>query len=120
MIKAYRLFTAPDGNAHVERGRLSTDVLVEAKSLQFKETAAHSSGSWRNDPVPQCVLTLAGILEVITRSGDTFTIYPGDVLLAVDNAGSGHEWRLINDEPWKRAYLAFKAGADPHFLAESL
>jgi quercetin dioxygenase-like cupin family protein len=119
MIKAYRLFTAPDGNSQVERGRISTDVLVEAEVVQFKETAAHSSGSWSNDPVPQYVLTLAGILEVTTRNGDTFTIYPGDVLLAAGNAGSGHAWRLINDEPWKRACIVFKAGADPHFSTES-
>ena len=55
--------------------------------MQFKETAPHSSLSWHNDPVPQYVLTLAGILEFTTRSGETFTIYPGDVLLATDHTG---------------------------------
>jgi quercetin dioxygenase-like cupin family protein len=118
VIKAYRLFTGPDGDSHVERGRISTDVLVDAESMQFKETAPHSSLSWHNDPVPQYVLTLAGILEFTTRSGETFTIYPGDVLLATDHTGTGHEWRLVNDEPWKRAYVVFKPGADTHFVAD--
>jgi quercetin dioxygenase-like cupin family protein len=118
MIKAYRLFTGPDGDSHFERGSISTDALVDAESVEFKETAAHSSLSWHNDPVPQYVLTLAGILEFTTRSGEAFTIYPGDVLLAVDDTGTGHEWRLVNDEPWKRAYVVFKSGADTHFVAE--
>jgi quercetin dioxygenase-like cupin family protein len=118
MIKAYRLFTGPDGDSHVDRGRISSDALVEAEFIQFKETAAHSSLSWHNDPVPQYVLTLTGILEFATRSGETFTIYPGDVLLAMDSTGTGHEWRLVNDEPWKRAYIVFKPGVDTHFIAE--
>jgi len=43
---------------------------------------------------------------------------PGEVLLAVDHTGSGHKWRLTNDEPWKRAYVVFKPGADTHFVAD--
>lgn len=117
MIKAYRLFTGPDGDSHVERGRISVDVLAEAESVQFEETAAHSALSWDTVSAPQYVLTLAGILEFATRSGDTFTIYPGDVLLATDTTGSGHGWRLINDEPWKRARVVLKPGADAHFVA---
>jgi len=77
--------------------------LVEAESILFKETPAHSSFDWHNDPIPQYVITLAGVLEFTTLGGETFTIHPGDVLLAVDHTGSGHKWRLINDEPWKRA-----------------
>lgn len=115
MIKAFRLFTGPDGDSHVERGSIRADALVAAESVQFEETAAHSSRSWHNAAVPQYVLTLAGILEVTTRSGDAFTIYPGDVLLAADTTGTGHEWRLVNDEPWKRVSVVFMPGADPQF-----
>jgi hypothetical protein len=46
------------------------------------------------------------------------TIHPGDVLLVVDHTGSGHKWRLINDEPWKRAYVIFKPGADTQFVPD--
>jgi quercetin dioxygenase-like cupin family protein len=119
MISAYRLYTGPDGNSHVERGTVSGDALVAAESILFKETAAHSSFDWHNDPIPQYVITLAGVLEFTTRSGELFTIHPGEILLAVDHTGSGHKWRLINDEPWKRAYVVFKAGVDPHFVAET-
>jgi hypothetical protein len=40
------------------------------------------------------------------------------VLVAEDHTGSGHKWRLVNDEPWKRAYVIFKEGADTQFLPD--
>ena len=118
MIRAYRLYTGSDGNSHVERGSVSGGELVEAESILFKETPAHSSFDWHNDPIPQYVITLAGVLEFTTVGGETFTIHPGDVLLAVDHTGSGHKWRLINDQPWKRAYVVFKEGADTRFIPD--
>jgi len=118
MIRAYRLLTGPDGNSHVERGTVNPDKLVDARSIHFKETPAHSSLDWHNDPIPQYVITLAGVLEFSTAGGESFTIHPGEVLVAEDHTGSGHKWRLINDEPWKRAYVVFKEGADTQFVAE--
>ena len=119
MIRAYHLYTGSDGNSHVIRGSVSGGKLVEAESILFKETQAHSSFDWHNDPIPQYVITLTGVLEFTTVGGETFTIHPGDVLLAVDHTGSGHKWRLINDEPWKRAYVVFKTGADTHFIPDA-
>src|ERR1700735_4833403 len=95
MIRAYHLYTGPDGNSHVTRGSISDKALVDAESIQFKETPAHSSFDWHNDPITQYVLTLAGVLEFTTVGGETFTIHPGDVLLAVDDTGSGNQSRLI-------------------------
>ena len=116
MIRAYRLYTGTDGNSHVEQGSITGGKLIDAESIEFKETAAHSSFDWHNDPVPQYVLTLSGVLEFSTVGGETFTIHPGDVLLAVDYTGTGHKWRLVDDAPWKRAYVVFKTGADTHFV----
>ena len=115
MIRAYRLYTGPDGNSHIVRGSVGGGELVAAKSILFKETPPHSSLDWHKDPVPQYVITLAGVLEFTTMSGETFRIHPGDVLLAVDQTGSGHKWRLINDEPWKRAYVVFQEWEDTLF-----
>ena len=61
------------------------------------------------------VITLSGTLEFQTKSGATFTIRPGDVLLAQDNSGTGHKWKLIGDDPWRRAYVVYENGADLHF-----
>jgi hypothetical protein len=106
MIRAYRLYTGSDGNSHVVRGSVSGGELVEAESIEFKETPAHSSFDWHNDPIPQYVITWAAKHSPFIRV---------DVLLAVDHTGSGHKWRLTNDEPWKRAYVVFKEGADTRF-----
>src|SRR5262249_22821681 len=120
VIRAYRLYTGDDGNSHVERGTVHEGTLVDAQSIHFKETSPHSSYDWHNDPIPQYVITLAGVLEFSTIGGETFTINPGDVLLAEDHTGSGHKWRLMNDEPWKRAYVIWKEGANTQFVPDSM
>lgn len=51
------------------------------------------------------MITLSGVLEFITRDGETFRLGPGDLLLAEDTAGSGHRWRLEGPDPWRRVYV---------------
>ena len=72
----------------------------------------------RTKPFPHYVLTLSGILEFTTKGGETFTIKPGDVLLAEDHTGTGHKWRLLNDDPWRRAYVIFAPGAETQFMPD--
>ena len=38
MILAYRLYTGPDGKSHVISGSLNGGKLVDAQSIQFRET----------------------------------------------------------------------------------
>jgi quercetin dioxygenase-like cupin family protein len=116
MIRAYRLYTGTDGHSHVVTGSVNEGPLVDVSSVHFKESPPHSNFGWHNDPIPQYVFTLAGVLEFATVGGETFVLRPGDVLVAEDHTGSGHKWRLINDEPWKRAYVVFKEGANTQFV----
>jgi hypothetical protein len=44
---------------------------------------------------------------------------PGDVLVATDNVGSGHKWRLIDDQPWRRAYVVLKPGVTDLFIPKT-
>ena len=118
MIRAYRLYTGVEGNSHVVQGSVNLTTLVEARSIVFKEAPPHSSYDWHNDPIPQYVITLAGVLEFATASGDVFTLNPGEVLIAEDHTGSGHKWRLTNDDTWRRAYVVFKEGADTQFVPD--
>jgi quercetin dioxygenase-like cupin family protein len=107
MIKAYRLYTGTDGHSHVVRGHIVNHEIAATGSIHFEESPPHSSLDWHKAPTTQYVITLAGVLEFVTHGGESFTIKPGDVLIAMDTTGSGHKWRLTNDEPWRRAYVTF-------------
>ena len=120
MVRAFKLYTGPDNASHVLEGTIDEKDRTEVVAIHFKETPAHSSFDWHDDPEPQFVITLSGTLEFTTRDGETFILRPGDVLLAEDHIGSGHKWRLINDQPWRRAYVVLKPGASGDGLAEEL
>ncbi|MEZ2128666.1 MULTISPECIES: hypothetical protein [unclassified Sinorhizobium] len=124
MIRCVRMWTGDDGNSLFEEGAIdlaegtrgdSASAPVTAMELSFQETRSGGSYEWHQDPIPRFVLTLAGTLEFETKSGATFTIRPGDVLLAQDNSGTGHKWKLIGEEPWRRAYVVYKDGAELRF-----
>jgi quercetin dioxygenase-like cupin family protein len=118
-IRAFKLYTGRDNESHVLEGTVAEKDRTDVVAIHFKETPAHSSYDWHNDPEPQFVITLSGTLEFTTRGGETFVLRPGDVLLAEDNTGSGHKWRLIDDQPWRRAYVVLKPGAKDSFVAKS-
>jgi quercetin dioxygenase-like cupin family protein len=126
MIRCVRIWTAEDGNSSFEEGQIDLsggargDVLsaiVSSSSVSFRETKAGGAFEWHDAPVRQFVLTLSGTLEFKTRRGDQFVIRPGDVLLAEDTAGSGHSWRLVDAEPWRRAYVILAPGVKVPFTA---
>ena len=126
MIRCVRMWTGNDGDSHFEEGVIDLvegergDFLTQAAgaaNISFRETRSGGSFAWHQDPVPRFVITLSGVLEFETRGGDTFTIRPGDILLAEDNTGTGHRWRLIGDEPWRRAYVVFQTGVALPFKA---
>jgi quercetin dioxygenase-like cupin family protein len=119
-----RIWTGEDGNSLFEEGSIdlaegmrgdAVGKAVPTVELSFQETLSGGSYEWHQDPVPRFVITLSGTLVFEVKSGATFTIRPGDILLAQDNRGSGHKWRLIGDEPWRRAYVVYEEGADLRF-----
>jgi quercetin dioxygenase-like cupin family protein len=119
------MWTGADGNSVFEEGTIALgegergDFIgkaAAARNISFRETASGGSFEWHQDPVPRYVITLTGTLEFVTQSGATFTIRPGDILIAQDNSGSGHKWRLIGNEPWRRAYVVYEEGADLGFI----
>ena len=116
-IRAFRLYTGPDNASHVLEGAIDQTDRTDVVAIHFKETPAHSAYDWHEAPEPQYVITLSGTLEFTTRDGETFVLRPGDVLLAEDNIGTGHKWRLIDDQPWRRAYVVLKPGARDSFVA---
>ncbi len=118
MIKAYKIFTGDDNNTHLECGSVYDNILTGATSIRFRETSAHAVYEWHTAPAIQYVLSLTGVLEFELRNGQKFTLYPGEVLIAMDITGTGHRWQLVNDEPWKRAYITFDENAPINFIPE--
>ncbi|MDF2826008.1 MAG: hypothetical protein K0R68_3416 [Mycobacterium sp.] len=125
MIRCVRLWTGQEGGSHVQVGQLemrpgrNDDLVSGAMSAQHvtvEETAGGGTLAWHTAPVRQLVVTLSGTLLFVTRDGEQFTLHPGDVLLAEDTAGSGHQWQLQGDDPWRRMYVVLAPGTDVPFV----
>jgi hypothetical protein len=91
MIRCVRMWTGEDGDSLFEEGWIDlaegvrgdfVGKAVPVVKLYFQETRSGGSWAWHQDPAPRFVITLSGTLEFQTKSGATFTIRPGDVLLA--------------------------------------
>jgi quercetin dioxygenase-like cupin family protein len=119
MLRAFKLYTGPDHASHVLEGTIDEKDRTDVVAIHFHETPAHSSYDWHPAPEKQFVITLSGTLEFVTPDGEKFVVRPGDILLAEDNAGEGHKWRLIDDQPWRRAYVVLKPGAADSFVAKT-
>lgn len=128
MIRCVRIWTGDGGDSLFEEGTIDLprgergDALsgtVPAAGVSFRETAPGGSFSPHQAPTRQYVVTLSGTLEFRTAAGASFTIRPGDVLLAEDTTGSGHSWRLVDGQPWRRVYVVLAPGAEVPFAKAS-
>lgn len=118
MIKAYKIYTGTDGHTHIITGTVTENLLSTAQTIRFKETPPHASYDWHPAPAIQYVITLSGTLEFETFLGETFVLKPGEILVAMDTTGSGHKWKIIDNDPWKRAYVAFDADTELLFVED--
>jgi quercetin dioxygenase-like cupin family protein len=128
MIRCVRIWSGDDGNSHFEEGAIDLadgargDLLsgkTSTTSISFQETRSGGTFAWHDAPARQFVITLSGTLDFQTRNGDHFMIRPGDILLAEDTTGSGHSWKLIDAEPWRRVYVILAPGASAPFVTAS-
>jgi hypothetical protein len=124
MIRCVRIWTGDDGNSYFEEGVIDLepgqrgDMLsgrIGTTTISFQETASGGTFAWHTAPARQLVITLSGTLDFQTREGEHFPIAPGDILFAEDTAGSGHSWKLTDDQPWRRAYAILQPGASVPF-----
>jgi quercetin dioxygenase-like cupin family protein len=127
MIRCVRLWTGQDDGSHVQIGHIdmrpgrNNDLLsgtMASSHVTVEETAGGGALAWHTAPVRQLVVTLSGTLVFITRDGERFTLHPGDVLLAEDTAGSGHQWQLQGSDPWRRMYVVLAQGTDVAFVPD--
>jgi hypothetical protein len=111
MIRCFRLWSGPDGNSHFEEGAIDLefgprDDTLSGKfpiaSVSFQETDSDPKLGWHPDPARQLVITLSGALEFTTHDGG-FSLRAGDILFTEDTV-AGHVWKLLDGQPWRRAY----------------
>jgi quercetin dioxygenase-like cupin family protein len=128
MIRCIRIWTGDDGNSYFEEGSIDLeggargDLLSSksgAVSISFQETQSGGTFAWHDAPARQFVITLGGTLDFQTRGGKHFTIRPGDILLAEDTTGTGHSWRLVDNDPWRRVYVILAPDAKVPFVAKT-
>ncbi|KAA0108572.1 cupin domain-containing protein [Mycolicibacterium sp. P1-5] len=127
MIRCVRLFTGDDEGSHVQIGRLDltpgrnndmVSVAMSSTRVTAEETSTGGTLAWHTAPVRQLVVTLAGTLVFTTRDDEEFILTPGDVLLAEDMVGSGHQWRLVGEQPWRRLYIVLADGVEVPFVRD--
>ena len=124
-MRCIRLWTDSEGISRFEEGSIvlkngsPVNLLSEkfpTKSISFAETQAGQSLNWHNAPTKQFVITLRGTLDFWNNLDEHFVITPGDILLAEDVTGSGHSWKLIGDDPWRRVYVILETDGDLSFI----
>lgn len=118
MIKAYKIYTGSDAHTHITQGTVTENVLFETQTIRFNETPPGSTYDWHNAPTMQYVVSLTGTLEFETFLGEMFILKPGEILIAMDTTGSGHRWKIIDNDAWKRAYIAFDPRKDINFIED--
>ncbi|MNV59099.1 hypothetical protein D3C71_1515040 [compost metagenome] len=128
MFRCVRIWTDREGNSEFEEGFVelpkgergdALSAVFKSASISFRETAPGGAYEWHPAPIRQFVLTLSGTLEFETKRKERFTIRPGDILLAEDTTGSGHRWKLLGDDPWRRAYVILADGIQSGFVASA-
>ncbi|MDM7953128.1 MAG: hypothetical protein QUV07_07945 [Cyanobium sp. CZS 25K] len=129
MIECIRLWTNDHQLSEFERGCVDLapgkpgDLVsagMAAGAVFFSETGSGGRFGWHTAPSRRLVITLSGNLEFQLRDGRTFLLHPGIVLLAEDTTGSGHAWRLIGPDPWRRLYVTLAAAEPVPFRTDPL
>src|SRR5262249_14886795 len=128
MIRCVRLWTGDDGNSCFEEGVIDLsrgergDILsgtVGVASISFRETGAGGAFEWHDAAARQFDITFSGTLAVQTRTWEYFILHPCDILLADDTAGTWHSLKLVDENPWRRAYVILSPGVEVPFIASS-
>ena len=108
-FRLIRLFTGDDDQSHFSVGEIewkepealnALSQREQAQTILFEETAAGARLDWHYAPHRQYVITLSGRLE--------FEPYRRKANRRTRRylVGRGHRWRLVDDQPWRRVYVA--------------
>ncbi len=102
-----RLYAGPDGQSHFEeieprfesRGDQSAVAeVLDGSGILVRRFEANRTNPWHHAPGRYAVFTLRGAVDITIGDGSVRRIGPGDVLIAEDLTGQGHETREVGPE----------------------
>lgn len=102
-----RLYTGADQRSHFEeieprfepRGdRSDVAELVPGTGILVTRFEVDRTNPWHHAPGRYAVITLVGAVDIEVGDGTVRRIGPGDILIAEDLAGQGHETREVGPE----------------------
>jgi hypothetical protein len=116
-VTVIRLYTGPDGMSHFERvpvkfasapGEPSaiahSDEFSTAKTY-IERVAPRFFEDWHNADVRRYVVTISGRAEIEVAGNQKFVAQPGEVVLAEDLTGKGHQFRVLGDTDWVAVFV---------------
>ena len=103
-----RLFTGPDMQSHfedVERSlvahadRSASAELLPGSGILVRRFEAERTNPWHHAPGRYAVFTLSGAVDIEIGDGTVRRLGSGDILIAEDLTGEGHQTREVGPEP---------------------
>jgi quercetin dioxygenase-like cupin family protein len=103
-----RLFAGQDEQSHFEdrepdytqgQDRSETTELIPGSGILVRRFEAGRSNPWHHAPGRYAVFTLSGAVDIEVGDGTVRRIGPGQVLIAEDLSGQGHQTREVGPEP---------------------
>jgi hypothetical protein len=113
-----RLYAGDDGQSHFEeikpnlepRGDQSEIAeLVPGSGILVRRFEANRTNPWHHAPGRYAVFTLCGAVDIRIGDGTTLRIGPGDILIAEDLEGQGHETREAGPKPRVSVFVPLQA-----------
>ncbi len=107
-MQVVRLYSGDDGESHFEDielnfepdRRMESTVLGNAKSVHVRRVPPGVLLDWHPAPRRQYLFTLSGQWDIECGGGEVRRFQAGDIMLADDLTGRGHQSRVIGDEPY--------------------
>ena len=108
-----RLYAGDDGQSHFEDLDLDAwptqwDLNLANARIDFARRGEPGNpffSDWHPEPRRQYLIMLAGQMKVTVGDGTSREFGPGDVLLAEDLTGQGHQIHSLGDQPYSRVTI---------------
>ena len=108
-----RMYSGDDGQSHFEDLDIDTwseewELNFDSASIKFArrgEPGHPFVSDWHTEPRRLYFIVLTGQVEITVGDGTVRVLNPGDVLLAEDLTGHGHQVRSLGDQSYTRVII---------------